>query len=90
MDEVVRYMAADVAGMICDGAGSGCATKVSTSTASAWRAVLAATSGTRVPAHEGIVGRDADETARHLGRLVHDGIDVTDRTVLQIMVAKRP
>ncbi|GAB47278.1 L-cysteine desulfidase family protein [Mobilicoccus pelagius] len=87
-DAAIRLMAADVMGMLCDGAGTGCANKVSSSVGSAYRAVVSAMAGSRMPYDEGIAGRDADETARFIGRLVRDGMTGTDREVLAIMRSK--
>ncbi|WP_255990990.1 L-cysteine desulfidase family protein [Chitinolyticbacter albus] len=86
--QCVNNMIGDVAGIICDGAGSACSMKVSTSASAAVKAALMATSGHSIPASEGIVCENADETIANLGRLARDGMGATDVEIIRIMRSK--
>ncbi len=52
----ISSMIGDVSGMICDGASNSCAMKVSTSVASAWKAVMMALDDSAVTGNEGHCG----------------------------------
>ena len=84
----IATMMGDVSGMICDGASNSCAMKVSTSVTSAYKAVLMAIDNTRVTASDGIVEENIDASIANLGRLASDGMQQTDREILEIMMKK--
>lgn len=84
----IANMIGDVSGMICDGASNSCAMKVSTSVTSAYKAVLMAIDNTRVTASDGIVEENIDASIANLGRLASDGMQQTDREILEIMMKK--
>ncbi|MGY4043346.1 cation:dicarboxylate symporter family transporter [Aeromonas hydrophila] len=58
----INNMIGDVSGIICDGAGSACSMKVSTSTSAAVKSSLMAINNLHVPQSEGIVSDDVDQT----------------------------
>lgn len=84
----INNMASDAAGMICDGAGCSCAMKVSSSVSSMYRAVNLALQGIAVPASNGLVHENVDQTIRGIGKLASNGMKQTDETILDIMLAK--
>ena len=84
----VTNMVSDITGMICDGASNSCAMKVSTSVTSAYKALLMAADNTKVEATDGIVDNDIDKTIANLGKLATNGMQETDKEILNIMVAK--
>jgi len=84
----IKNMAGDAAGMVCDGAGCSCAMKVATSVSSMYRAVNLALQGTVIPASNGLVCDDIDQTIKGIGRLGTDGMKETDPVVLNIMINK--
>lgn len=84
----INNMIGDVAGIICDGAGSACSMKVSTSASAAVKAALLAANGLGVPAREGIVEADAEQTIANLGHLSREGMRQTDEEIIQIMRRK--
>jgi L-cysteine desulfidase len=84
----VCSMIGDVAGMICDGASNSCAMKVSTSSASAYKAVLMALDNSRVTGNEGIVEDSVDASIANLCALACGSMVQTDRQILEIMVSK--
>lgn len=85
----INNMIGDVSGIICDGAGSACSMKVSTSTSAAVKSSLMAINNLHVPQSEGIVSDDVDQTIANLGRLSKEGMLDTDIEIINIMRAKQ-
>ncbi|MFM4649825.1 serine dehydratase subunit alpha family protein [Aeromonas bivalvium] len=85
----INNMIGDVSGIICDGAGSACSMKVSTSTSAAVKSSLMAVNNLRVPQSEGIVSDDVDQTIANLGQLSRQGMLDTDIEIINIMRAKQ-
>lgn len=84
----INNMAGDAPGMVCDGAGCACAMKVATAVSSMYRAVNLALQGIQIPASNGLVCQDVNDTIKGIGRLATEGLKVTDQTILSIMVNK--
>lgn len=87
--KAINNMAGDAAGMVCDGAGCSCAMKVATSVSSMLRSVNLALQGIVIPASNGLVAADVDQTIRGIGRLGSEGLKETDPVVLNIMLNKK-
>lgn len=85
----IKNMTGDAPGMVCDGAGCSCAMKVATSTSSMYRAVNLALQGVVIPATNGLVCEDIDETIHGIGILGTKGMKETDPAVLEVMMNKR-
>jgi L-cysteine desulfidase len=85
----INNMIGDVSGIICDGAGSACSMKVSTSASAAIKASLMAINNLGVTQSEGIVAGTVDETIANLGRLSREGMLDTDVEIIKIMRAKQ-
>lgn len=85
----VNNVISDLGGMLCDGAKSGCALKVVSSTDAAIRAGYMGIHHYGITAREGFVGRSAEETIRNLGRISTVGMDRVDRTIVGIMKGKQ-
>ncbi len=88
IQSAIINMISDVSGIICDGASSSCAMKVSTMTMSAFKSVLMARQGIRVSDHDGIVSPDAEQTINNLSRLVVNAMPATDKEIIHIMTEK--
>lgn len=88
IENCLHNMIGDVTGIICDGAKTSCAMKVSTAAQAAVKAALMARSGIRVRADEGIVGIDAERSIANLGDLAREGMRETDKRILKIMLEK--
>jgi L-cysteine desulfidase len=84
----IRNMVGDVTGIICDGAKAGCSIKLSTAAGSALKAALLAVNGCTVPYDNGVVGVTMEDTVKNLGRISSEGMQETDRVILDIMVKK--
>jgi L-cysteine desulfidase len=85
----IKNLAEDLAGVICDGAKSGCALKLATAAGSSVQAALFALQGVNVLPSDGIVGVTPEQTTRHIGTLSTEGMLEADRTILQIMLDKQ-
>ncbi|GIU21912.1 L-serine ammonia-lyase, iron-sulfur-dependent, subunit alpha [Shewanella schlegeliana] len=81
-------MIGDVSGVICDGAKTACAMKVSSSAGAAVKSALMAIDGIRVTGSEGIVADDVDQTIRNLATLANGAMTQTDVQILDIMLHK--
>ena len=79
----------DLAGVICDGAKAGCALKLSTAAGAAVHAALFSLQGVRIHATDGIIAGTPEKTMQNVGTLSTQGMIDTDRTILQIMLAKQ-
>ena len=84
----VQNMIANLTGMICDGAKPSCALKVTTGVSTAVLSAMMAIENRCVTSVEGIVDEDVDQTIRNLTRIGSQGMNETDRVVLDIMTHK--
>ena len=85
----IKNMIANISGMICDGAKPGCALKVTSGVATAIFSSYLAMQHSFADSSEGIVEEDIDRTIRNLTRIGHDGMQVTDDLILDIMTHKQ-
>jgi L-cysteine desulfidase len=85
----INNMIGDVAGIICDGAGSACSMKVSTASSAAVKAALMAINNVHIPESQGIVSDDVDQTIVNLGQIARRGMLDTDIEIINIMRAKQ-
>lgn len=85
----VKNMIANLTGMICDGAKPSCAMKVTSGVATAVLSAMMAMEGRCVTSVEGIIEDDVDCSIRNLTRIGRDGMNETDRMVLDIMTHKQ-
>ena len=85
----IKNMIANISGMICDGAKPGCALKVTSGVATAIFSAYLAMQHSYADSTEGIVEDDIDRTIRNLTRIGHDGMQVTDDLILDIMTHKQ-
>jgi L-cysteine desulfidase len=88
VSHAISSMIGDVAGVICDGAKTACAMKVSSSAGAAVKAALMAIDGMYVTGNEGIVADDVDTSIRNLSALANGSMLQTDVQILDIMVSK--
>lgn len=84
----INNLISDLGGMLCDGAKSGCALKVASSTTSAIRAAYMALNHHGITHEEGFVGATPEETIRNLSLISTIGMARTDDTMLDIMCEK--
>lgn len=84
----VKNMVGNIAGMICDGAKTSCALKVASSVNAAIQAAFLGMSELGVRGKDGIVSSDLETSIKNLGRLASEGMAMTDKVILNIMVSK--
>ncbi|WP_130805279.1 serine dehydratase subunit alpha family protein [Senegalia massiliensis] len=85
IDGAIKNMIANISGMICDGAKSSCALKVSTSASVAVQSALLAINGDITFDRNGIIEASAEKTIKNLGILSSDGMHNMDNSILAIM-----
>lgn len=87
IDMGVRNMVARVAGIVCDGAKSGCALRVADASAIAYESAMMALNGVVIPSTNGIVGETAEDTIKNLG-LLSGAMEEVDNAIVNIMKSK--
>lgn len=85
----IANLMGDLAGVICDGAKAGCALKLSTAAGTAVQAALFSLQGVQIHPTDGIIACTPEQTMQNVGTLSTQGMIDTDRTILQIMLAKQ-
>ncbi|MFA8436770.1 MAG: serine dehydratase subunit alpha family protein [Marinifilaceae bacterium] len=84
----LKNMTGSVTGMICDGANSSCAQKISASVSAGIQSSLLALNSQCLSCMDGIIDEDVEETIRNIGRLATEGMEVTDEVILKTMLEK--
>ena len=85
----VKNMIANITGMICDGAKPSCALKLASGVSTAILSAVLAMEEKCVTSVEGIIDDDVDQSIRNLTRIGSQGMNETDKLVLDIMTNKR-
>ena len=85
----VKNMIANITGMICDGAKPSCALKLASGVSTAVLSAVLAMEEKCVTSVEGIIDDDVDRIIRNLTRIGSQGMNETDKLVLDIMTHKR-
>lgn len=85
----VKNMIANLAGMVCDGAKPSCALKVSSGVSTAVLSAMLAIQNKHVTSVEGLIEDDVDRTIHNMTRMGSEGMNETDRMVLDIMTHKK-
>lgn len=75
----------DVSGIICDGAKSSCAMKIATTIYAAFDSYMIAAQGKFLHGGDGIIAHDIEETLKNIGELSRDGMNITDKVIIDIM-----
>lgn len=88
IESTIQLMLANLTGMICDGAKSGCALKMATCTYAAIQSALLATNGIKIPVKEGIIEKSPEKTIENLCNIENTGMRTVDNQILEIMLQK--
>lgn len=75
----------DVSGIICDGAKSSCAMKIATTIYAAFDSYVLASHDKYLHGGDGIIATDIEDTLKHIGKLSQDGMQITDKVIIDIM-----
>lgn len=86
----VDNIIADLSGIICDGAKSGCSMKIVTGADTAMRSAFMALAGYGISTDDGIIGGSAEESIRNLSQISLEGMGLVDSTVVHILQGKSP
>ncbi len=84
----VKNMIANLTGMICDGAKPSCALKLASGVSTAVLSAMLAMEHRCVTSVEGIIDDDVDRSIRNLTLIGRDGMNETDKLILNIMTSK--
>ena len=84
----IKTMASNLTGMMCDGAKKGCALKVYSGVSAAVQAALLSMNGIRT-SNDGIIEEDIEKTIRNIGKIGSQGMDNTDKMIIDIMQKKQ-
>lgn len=88
IEATVKNMIANLTGMICDGAKPSCALKVTSGVSTAVISAIMAMEGHQASSVEGIIDDDVDRSIKNFASIGRDGMNETDRIVLDIMTGK--
>ncbi len=86
IEEVITNALAITSGMICDGAKSSCAAKISMSVEGGLLALDMVKNHQAFRSGDGIVQETTDETAAAVGRIASRGMVDTDREIIRVML----
>ncbi|WDV47890.1 L-serine ammonia-lyase, iron-sulfur-dependent, subunit alpha [Clostridiaceae bacterium M8S5] len=84
----IKNMIGNISGMICDGAKTGCALKVSTGVSAAVQSSILAMKGIQISNMDGIIDKCVEKTIRNIAKIGSSGMVETDKMILDIMVSK--
>ena len=76
-------------GLVCDGAKASCAGKIALSVEAGIMGWNMYKNGKHFEGGDGIVSKGVERTIRNVGFLGHDGMKITDKTILEIMLAEK-
>jgi len=86
ISNLITNTIATVGGMVCDGAKSSCAGKISIAVETALMAMEMACQGNVYRFGEGLVKQDVEKTIKAYGRMAAEGMKSTDVEILNIML----
>ncbi len=84
----IKNMIGNITGMVCDGAKVGCALKVASGVSSSIQAAMLALDNICISSNDGIIEDCIEKTICNLGQIGSQGMQSTDRMILDIMVSK--
>jgi L-cysteine desulfidase len=84
----INNMVGAMAGIICDGAKSGCAMKALMAVGLALDSACLSMENVRIPSGDGIMGNEVLDTLNNLQKIIEDGMSSMDTAIIQIMDRK--
>jgi L-cysteine desulfidase len=88
MTRCINNMVGNLIGILCDGAKGSCALKIYSCVEAAAMGAKIALAGRSIPAAEGVLGNNLDETLRAVQQISHEGMIPLDKTILNIMMRR--
>ena len=86
LSNIITNSICTIGGMVCDGAKSSCATKISIAVENALMAMELAVKGNVFQPGEGLTMSNVEETISAVGRMGREGMHTTDIEILNIML----
>lgn len=86
LEDTITNTIATVGGMVCDGAKSSCAAKISTALQTALLGMKMGVHNRVFQPQEGLVTTDVEGTIQNIGRMGREGMKSTDVEILNIML----
>ncbi|KUO48995.1 MAG: hypothetical protein APF76_10205 [Desulfitibacter sp. BRH_c19] len=84
----IKNIVGNLCGMICDGAKASCAFKLSTASTESILAAELALKNVIIAETDGIISSSAEETIMNLGEICAKGMDMADKTIMEVMMRK--
>ncbi len=84
----INNMVGAMAGIICDGAKSGCAMKALMAVGLALDSSCLSLENVRIPSGDGIMGNEVLDTLRNLQKIIENGMPSMDAAIIEIMDRK--
>ncbi|MFI3287514.1 MAG: L-serine ammonia-lyase, iron-sulfur-dependent, subunit alpha [Rikenellaceae bacterium] len=84
----IKNMVGNITGMVCDGAKVGCALKVASGVSAAVQSAVLALNNLGATSSDGIIDDDLEKTLKNLSKIGCEGMNYTDKLMLEIMVSK--
>jgi L-cysteine desulfidase len=85
----ISNMIGTMAGIICDGAKSGCSMKALMAVGLAIDSSYLSMENVQIPAKDGIMGVDVLDTLKNLQKIIEGGMSSMDSTIVEVMEAKK-
>jgi L-cysteine desulfidase len=85
----INNMVGTMAGIICDGAKSGCALKALMAVGLAVESAYLSLENVRIPSTDGIVGGEVVDTLENLQRIIEAGMSSMHTAIVEVMETKR-
>ncbi len=85
VEQTVNNTLAMAPGIVCDGAKSSCAAKISLSVRAGLMGYRLARMNQSIPNRDGLLGGSADATIERIGRVAREGMAQTDRVIINMM-----
>ena len=86
ISNVISFTLGTVGGMICDGAKSSCAAKISEALDTALMGLQLAEKKKSLSAGDGLITGDIEKTIDNYGKVGKDGMNLTNEIVLNLML----
>ena len=87
--EVITNSIGAVSGIVCDGAKSSCAAKITAALQAVEMALVMVGKGRGFRNGEGLIKENVEKTLDCICTLAKDGMEITDRVILELMVPSK-
>jgi len=88
LEAQINNMIGTMAGIICDGAKSGCSLKALMAVGLAVDTSYLSMENVQIPAKDGIMGKDVRDTLRNLQKIIDVGMSSMDGAIVDVMEKK--